>query len=163
MTGVQTCALPICGDREEKCLVTARKLGIERVYAERLPAEKLQIIEELGKQGPVIMVGDGINDAPALTRADVGVSLSNATGSAMESASVILLNGSLRLLPRAFGISRITLRVIRQNLFWAFFYNVIAIPIAAAGYLDPMIAAASMALSDVVVVLNSLRLRSKKY
>lgn len=153
----------ISGDREEKCLVTARKLGIERVYAERLPAEKLQIIEELGKQGPVIMVGDGINDAPALTRADVGVSLSNATGSAMESASVILLNGSLRLLPRAFGISRITLRVIRQNLFWAFFYNVIAIPIAAAGYLDPMIAAASMALSDVVVVLNSLRLRSKKY
>jgi Cu+-exporting ATPase len=152
----------ISGDREAKCRRLADAVGIDEVYAEKLPAEKLVIIEQLEKTGNVAMVGDGINDAPALAKASVGISLSNATQVAIQSAQVILLKGNLKLLTRAHGISRITLKVIKQNLFWAFFYNVIAIPIAAAGYLDPMVAAATMALSDVVVVLNSLRLRSRK-
>lgn len=152
----------ISGDRKNKCESLAQQLDIQQVYAEKLPAEKLEIINELERNGGVAMVGDGVNDAPALTKASVGISLSNATDVAIQSAQLILLKGNLKLLPRAYSISRITMRVIKQNLFWAFFYNVIAIPIAAFGLLDPMIAAASMALSDVVVVLNSLRLRSRK-
>jgi Cu+-exporting ATPase len=152
----------ISGDRRRKCEALAQQLGIQEVYAEKLPGEKLEIINDLERKGGVAMVGDGVNDAPALTKASVGISLSNATDVAIQSAQVILLKGNLKLLPRAYSISRITLRVIKQNLFWAFFYNVIAIPIAAFGLLDPMIAAATMALSDVVVVLNSLRLRSRR-
>lgn len=152
----------ISGDRKEKCDSFARQLGIKEVFAEKLPSEKLDIIAALNEKGGVAMVGDGVNDAPALSKATVGVSLSNATQVAIQSAQVILLKGNLKLLPRAFSISHVTMKIIRQNLFWAFFYNVIAIPVAAVGLLNPMIAAASMAVSDVVVVLNSLRLRSKK-
>jgi len=152
----------ISGDRKDKCESFARKLDIQEVYSEKLPAEKLELIAELNKKGGVAMVGDGVNDAPALSKANVGISLSNATQVAIQSAQVILLKGNLKLLTKAFSISKVTMTIIKQNLFWAFFYNVLAIPIAAVGLLDPMIAAASMAVSDVVVVLNSLRLRSKK-
>ncbi len=152
----------VSGDKQQKCDDLAKKIGIDIVYAEKLPAEKLSIIGELDGRGGVAMVGDGINDAPALSKATVGISLSNATQIAIKSAQVVLLNGKLNLLAQAYLISKDTMTVIKQNLFWAFFYNVIAIPIAAAGLLNPMIAAASMALSDIVVVLNSLRLRTKK-
>ncbi len=152
----------LSGDKQQKCDELAQKLGIEKVFAEKLPAEKLAIIEQLDKAGGVAMVGDGINDAPALSKASVGISLSNATQIAIQSAQIILINGKLNLLSQAYLISKNTMTVIKQNLFWAFFYNVIALPIAAVGLLDPMIAAASMALSDVVVVMNSLRLRTKK-
>jgi Cu+-exporting ATPase len=152
----------LSGDRDEKCREVAAQLGIQHIYSQKLPAEKLEIIERLESKGGVAMVGDGINDAPALAKAGVGISLSNATQVAIQSAQVILLNGNIRLLSKAYSISKVTLSVIKQNLFWAFFYNIIAIPIAAAGYLDPMIAAASMALSDTIVVLNSLRLRTRK-
>ncbi|HNX06430.1 MAG TPA: cation-translocating P-type ATPase [Bacteroidales bacterium] len=152
----------LSGDKQQKCDELAQKLGIEKIFAEKLPAEKLAIIEQLDKAGGVAMVGDGINDAPALSKATVGISLSNATQIAIQSAQIILMNGKLNLLSQAYLISKNTMTVIKQNLFWAFFYNVIALPIAAVGLLDPMIAAASMALSDVVVVMNSLRLRTKK-
>jgi Cu+-exporting ATPase len=158
--GIETILLS--GDKEEKCKVIAEKTGISKVYSEKSPEEKLRIIEELAKEGDVAMVGDGINDAPALAKATVGISLSNATQVAIKSAQVILMNGNLSLLPKAYAISTNTIKIIKQNLFWAFFYNVIAIPIAAIGLLNPMIAAASMAISDVVVVFNSLRLKNKR-
>jgi Cu+-exporting ATPase len=158
--GIKTVLLS--GDRKLKCERLAEELGIEEVYAEKLPEEKLSIIEEFTKAGDTAMVGDGINDAPALAKATVGISLSNATQVAIKSAQIILLKGNISLLPKAWSISYVTLLTIKQNLFWAFFYNIIAIPIAAAGFLDPMIAAASMAFSDIFVVVNSLRLRSKK-
>lgn len=150
----------LSGDKKVKCDALALKLKIDDVFAEKLPAEKLQVIDELERREGVAMVGDGINDAPALSKATVGISLSNATQIAIKSAQVVLLNGKLSLLKQAYLISKNTMTVIKQNLFWAFFYNVIAIPIAAVGLLNPMIAAASMALSDVIVVLNSLRLRT---
>ena len=158
--GIKTVLLS--GDRKSKCEYLAKEIGIEEIYFEKLPEEKLNIIEELTTAGDTAMVGDGINDAPALARATVGISLSNATQVAIKSAQIILLNGNLNLLPKAWSISSITLTTIKQNLFWAFFYNIIAIPIAAAGFLNPMIAAASMAFSDVFVIANSLRLRNKE-
>jgi Cu+-exporting ATPase len=158
--GIKTVLLS--GDRKSKCEYLAKTIGIEEVYYEKRPEEKLKIIEEFTKVGDTAMVGDGINDAPALAMATVGISLSNATQVAIKSAQIILLNGNLNLLSKAWSISSTTLTTIKQNLFWAFFYNIIAIPIAAFGFLNPMIAAASMALSDVIVVVNSLRLRSKK-
>ncbi|MFH0867365.1 MAG: cation-translocating P-type ATPase [Bacteroidota bacterium] len=157
--GIHTILLS--GDRRKKCESLANEIGIEEVYSEKFPAEKLAIVERFAKLGITAMVGDGINDAPALAKANIGISLSDATQVAIQSAQVILLKGNLELLKSAYGISKITLTTIKQNLFWAFFYNVIAIPIASVGLLNPMIAAASMAFSDVFVVLNSLRLRRK--
>ena len=153
----------ISGDKKEKCEAIVKQLGIRKMYAEQLPEQKLLLIEELNRQHKTAMVGDGINDAPALAKAAVGISLSDATAAAMQSAQVILLNGkNLDALPDVLLIGKHSLKTIRQNLFWAFFYNVVAIPIAAAGALSPMVAALSMAFSDVVVIGNSIRLRTKK-
>lgn len=152
----------LSGDRREKCQQVAEALGIERVYAEHLPDQKLKVIDHYRGKGKVAMVGDGINDAPALAHADVGISLSDATHIAIQSARVVLLQGNLERLPEALSISRHTVRTIRQNLFWAFFYNTLAIPVAAVGLLNPMIAAFSMAFSDVIVVGNSIRLRFRR-
>lgn len=153
----------ISGDKKEKCEAIVQQLGIKTMYAEQLPEEKLLRIEELNRRNKTAMVGDGINDAPALARAAVGISLSDATAVAVQSSQVILLNGkNLDALKDVLLIGKHSLKTIKQNLFWAFFYNVVAIPVAAAGMLSPMVAALSMAFSDVVVIGNSIRLRRKK-
>ena len=153
----------LSGDRKLKCEYVAREIGISEFYYEKLPAEKLKILEKLSKENPTAMVGDGINDAPSLSAADVGISLSNATDIAIQSAQIILLaQHDFDILLKTLRIGKLTFRTIKQNLFWAFFYNVIAIPIAAIGLLSPGVAALSMAFSDVIVIGNSLRLRGKK-
>lgn len=152
----------LSGDRQAKCDMVANELGIEQVYAEKLPAEKLEIIDQLNKSGGAAMVGDGINDAPALAQARVGISLSQATQAAIQSADIVLLHGRLSGLKDLLAIGKHTVLTIRQNLFWAFAYNIVAIPMAAFGFLSPMLGAAAMAFSDVLVVGNSLRLRGKK-
>lgn len=158
--GIRTILLS--GDQAAKCEIVAQSLGIDEVYAEQTPPQKLERIGALSRQGSTAMVGDGINDAPALAKADIGISLSDATEVAMQSANVILLNGELKNLPLALGLGKHTYLTIRQNLFWAFFYNVVAIPFAALGFLSPIIGAAVMGLSDVVLALNSIRLKYKK-
>jgi P-type Cu+ transporter len=153
----------LSGDRKSKCESVAEHLGITEVYSEKLPKEKLAVLEKLMKENPVAMIGDGINDAPSLAKASVGISISNATDVAVQSAQIVLLDRQdFNILIKAITISKKTYLTIKQNLFWAFFYNVIAIPVAAAGYLSPMIGALSMAFSDVIVIGNSLRLRSRK-
>lgn len=149
----------LSGDKESKCREVADAVGIEHVFAGQLPEEKLAVIGRYQQQGKTIMVGDGINDAPALAKADVGISLSNATQIAIDSSRIVLLHGDLSSLPEALQITQQTVQTIRQNLFWAFIYNVLAIPVAAIGLLSPMIAALSMAFSDVIVVGNSIRLK----
>lgn len=158
--GIKTVLLS--GDREAACRNIATELGIDEYYAQQAPEEKLSVIHKLMETAPVGMVGDGVNDAPALTAATLGISLSHATQIAIDAAQIILLQNDLSLLPEAFRISKHTLLTIRQNLFWAFCYNIVAIPIAAFGLLQPMVGAASMAFSDVMVIGNSLRLRAKK-
>lgn len=158
--GIRTILLS--GDSEAKCQRIAKELGIDTVYAGQLPQDKLKIIEQLSAEAPTAMVGDGINDAPALAKATVGVSMSNATQIAIHSSQIILLKGDLSHLRKALGISGKTLQTIRENLFWALSYNVVAIPIAALGFLSPMFGALFMAFSDVVVIGNSIRLRTKK-
>jgi Cu+-exporting ATPase len=152
----------LSGDRQGRCEKVAKAIGIDEVHGEKLPAEKLNVIDIYRKKGETIMVGDGINDAPALTRADVGVSMNESSQVAIQSAKVILLNGDLFSLVKFLQISRHTLITIKQNLFWAFAYNIVAIPIAAFGFLSPMIGALAMAFSDVVVIGNSLRLKAKR-
>ncbi|MDQ3190237.1 MAG: cadmium-translocating P-type ATPase [Bacteroidota bacterium] len=153
----------LSGDKKEKCEELARVLGIETVHSEQLPQQKLEIIDELMKSGNVAMVGDGINDAPALARATVGISLGNATQVAIQSAQVILLKGNdLMSVDNALKVGKHSVITIKQNLFWAFFYNILAIPIAAMGFLSPVVAALAMAFSDVIVVGNSIRLKTKK-
>jgi len=152
----------LSGDKEVKTKQVAASLGIEHYYAEQLPEQKLHIIESLSKEAPTAMVGDGINDAPALARATIGISLSNASQAAIQSAQIVLLNGTLSRLEHAMAICRATVRTIRENLFWAFAYNIVAIPIAAMGFLNPMWGALFMAFSDVIVIGNSIRLKYKK-
>jgi Cu+-exporting ATPase len=153
----------LSGDRKEKCEELAQKIGIKTVYSEQLPEDKIRVITELEKSASTVMVGDGINDAPALVKASVGISLSKATQIAVQSAQIVLLNDKdLGQVYEAYLISKHTLKTIKQNLFWAFFYNVVAIPIAALGFLNPMVAALTMAFSDVIVIGNSIRLKSKK-
>ena len=153
----------LSGDRKLKCEAVASQTGITEIYYEKLPKEKLEILDKLVKENPTAMIGDGINDAPALAQATVGISISNASETAIQSAQVILLDKlDLKILLNALRISEMTYTTIKQNLFWAFFYNVIAIPIAAVGMLNPMIGALSMAFSDVIVIGNSLRLRIRK-
>lgn len=152
----------LSGDTKQNCENIASQTGIDKLYWEKLPAEKLSIIASLENEGATAYVGDGINDAAALARASVGISLQGATQSAIQSAQVVLLSANLALLTQAIALSRRTLLTIKQNLFWSFSYNVVAIPIAAAGMLNPIIASLCMAFSDIVVIGNSLRLRSQK-
>lgn len=148
----------LSGDREEKCRRIAEELELDEYHAQQTPEQKNALLGKLMEKSPTAMVGDGINDAPALARATVGISLSNATQIAIQSANVILSNNQLSSLPRAIRLGIYTDRTIKQNLFWALLYNVIAIPVAAVGLLTPTWGAGIMALSDVVLVLNSLRL-----
>lgn len=152
----------LSGDRQSKCLQVAGVVGINEVHYEQLPEQKLAIIDAYKQKGKTIMIGDGINDAPALTQADVGVSMNDASHIAIQSARVVLLNTDLHSVVKFLQVSRHTLITIKQNLFWAFAYNVVAIPVAAVGLLNPMIGAFAMAFSDVVVIGNSLRLKRKK-
>jgi P-type Cu+ transporter len=151
----------LSGDTAEKCRSLAMQLGIDEVYFEKKPWEKLEIIEQLSAHHKIAMLGDGINDAPALAKAYLGISMSNATQVAVKSAEVVLLKGNLSLLPVAFGMAIVTQKTVKENLFWAFFYNVLAIPLAITGFLSPMVAAATMAFSDIVVVFNSIRLKRR--
>jgi Cu+-exporting ATPase len=153
----------LSGDKKGKCDKLSKELGITTTFSEQLPQDKIAKIEELVNQYPTAMVGDGINDAPALAKATIGISLGNATQIAIQSADVILLNNEdLSQLPQTMQIGKHTLLTIKQNLFWAFSYNLIAIPIAFLGFLNPMWAALFMAFSDVIVIGNSIRLRYKK-
>ena len=150
----------ITGDNRRTAEAIAAGLGIGRVLAEVLPAEKAEAVAALQAEGrTVAFVGDGINDAPALTRADLGMAVGTGTDVAIEAGEVVLMSGDPALVHTGLRLARAAFRTIRQNLFWAFAYNTAAIPLAAAGLLDPMIAAAAMALSSVSVVANSLRLR----
>lgn len=152
----------LSGDKQEKCTALAAAVGITEVHAEKLPQEKLALIASLKEKGKVAMVGDGINDGPALTTSDVGISLGNASQVAIQSAKVVLLNNDLQSITTLLKVGKHTLLTIKQNLFWAFFYNIFAIPLAALGFLSPMLAALAMACSDVVVIGNSIRLKFKK-
>jgi Cu+-exporting ATPase len=158
--GIRTVLLS--GDRQQPCLQLAAQLGIAEVLAEQTPEQKLQQVSRLNSEMPAAMVGDGINDAPALARATIGLSMSDASQLAVQTADVVLMNQGLRHLPAALDLGRQTFATIRSNLFWAFFYNVIAIPVAAFGWLTPAVAALAMGFSDVVLVANSLRLYVKK-
>ncbi len=152
----------LSGDLPEKCKIIAQEIGIISVYAKQNPSEKLGVINNFMKNGAVAMVGDGINDAPSLAAATIGISLGNANDIAIQSSSVVILRNDLRKVNESILLGKHTLITIKQNLFWAFFYNIVAIPIAAFGFLNPMVGVITMALSDVIVIGNSIRLKYKK-
>lgn len=158
--GIRTVLLS--GDRKSKCDTLAAQLGIQEVIAEQTPEDKLVQVERLNSIAPSAMVGDGINDAPALAKASIGISLSDASHIAVQTADVVLMNQGLTKLPQALGLGKHTYITIKENLFWAFIYNVVAIPVAAFGYLNPTLGALVMGLSDVVLAANSVRLYIKK-
>ncbi len=162
LNGQQIGSHLLTGDNRGSARVVAEALGIRNVHAEVLPAEKAATVTELKKSGVVAMVGDGINDAPALAAADIGIAMGGGTDVAMHAAGITLMRGDPRLVPAALEISRKTYAKIRQNLFWAFVYNLIGIPLAAFGLLNPVMAGAAMALSSVSVVSNALLLKTWK-
>ncbi|PHI21716.1 ATPase P [Lewinellaceae bacterium SD302] len=153
----------LSGDRLARTATIAETLNIEVYAAEKSPAEKLDYISKLSQENPTVMVGDGINDAAALARADLGISMGGASAVAVDAAEVVLLGDRMDSLPEAIKISRLTLKTIKESLFWAFSYNIVAIPIAALGFLNPMWAALFMAFSDVVVIGNAVRLKRRKW
>jgi Cu+-exporting ATPase len=160
----------LTGDNKQTAVAIAKEVGIDTVVAEVLPQEKLDHIKELQRQGHIVaMAGDGVNDAPALAQAHVGIAMGTGTDVAIETAGITLLHGDISKLVKAVHLSKITMRGIKQNLFWAFFYNIVGIPLAAGIFfpffgwlLSPVFAGFAMAFSSVSVVGNSLRLKAKK-
>ncbi len=153
-----TCWL-VSGDREENVQRVGMRAGIEHIVSAQLPQDKYTLIEDLQKDQPLAMVGDGINDAPALEKASVGIAMAGATHTAMQSANVAMIRPDLHDLTSLFHLSKLTVKTIRENLFWAFAYNIVAIPMAFMGFLNPMWGALFMAFSDLVVIGNSVRLK----
>ncbi len=153
----------LTGDNKTTAKAIASELGIDNVFAEVLPDVKASKVKELKDKAKVVsMVGDGINDAPALASADIGIAISSGTDVAIETADVILIKDDLRNIVDALLLSKATMRNIKQNLFWALIYNITGIPIAAFGYLNPIVAGSAMAFSSVSVVTNALRLKRWK-
>ena len=155
----------ITGDHKLTAAAIAQQVGISaaNVFAEIPPEQKAEIVRQLQQRGErVAFVGDGINDAPALEQADLGVAVAQASDVAREAADIILLKSDIQAIPEALGLAQATLRTIKQNLFWAFFYNAAAVPLAALGFLSPVICALAMGMSDLIVIGNALRLRRWK-
>ena len=156
--GIKT--VMITGDNEKVAEAIAKQVGIDEVHSSVAPDEKSKIISDLQKAGYfVAMAGDGINDSPALAKADVGIAMGTGTDVAIETGDIVIVKGDLQKAVEAIELSRATLRNIKQNLFWAFIYNTVGIPLAAFGFLNPAFSAAAMAFSSVSVVLNALRLK----
>jgi Cu+-exporting ATPase len=153
----------LTGDNRRTAEAIGRELGIDRIIAEVLPGDKAQVIKDLQKDGKAVaMVGDGVNDAPALATAVVGIAIGSGSDVAKETGGIVLLRNDVRDVVSAIRLSRATMRKIKQNLFWAFIYNSVGVPIAALGLLNPIIAAAAMALSSLSVIVNSALLKSMK-
>ena len=151
----------VTGDNSQTAAAIARQVGIatENVFAEVRPEDKAAFVKKLQAAGErVAFVGDGINDAPALEQADLGIAVSRASDVARAAADIILLKSEIEAVPEALGLARATLRTIKQNLFWAFFYNALGVPLAAMGFISPIVCAAAMGFSDLIVIGNALRL-----
>ena len=150
----------LTGDNEETAAEVAKQAGLQYYEAEMMPSDKADFVKKLQNQGKIVaMVGDGINDSPALVTADLGIAIGSGTDVAIESSDITLVKGDLRSVNDSVLLSKMTMKVIKQNLFWAFIYNSVGIPFAALGMLSPMIAALAMSMSSVSVVTNSLRLK----